>query len=85
MAESLSPRVPLRRKGLSRAEITVRKVVKGRAEVYGKGKHANTLLGWLIPDVEAKVWRYQIKGRDRLSVPAFGTKRLAAVAMGEKL
>lgn len=84
MAEFKSPRIetPVR-KGISRAELTVGKTVKGKSPVRGKGKNANVLLGYIILNRQG-VWQYQIKGRKMLSV-AYRTKRAAAIAMGEKL
>lgn len=81
----LSPRVHIKRKGLSRAELTVRKTVKGVAVVYGKGSNANTYLGSLLYDRVTGTWKYLVKGRKVPSHLSFRTKTMAAVALGGQL
>lgn len=73
------------RKGLSRAELTVQKTIKGVSKVMGKGKNANTLLGFLLFDPNTQTWKYLIKGRSMASHKSFRTKKMAAVALGEML
>lgn len=48
----------LSRKQVTRRKATLRKGVR-QAEIMGTGKHANTLLGYVIYDDKGRVWRFR--------------------------
>jgi len=81
----LSKRVSEPLKGISRKEMTVGKTVKGKAVVKGKAKNADTILGHLLYDEYRRVWHFQLKRWKMPSAQSFGTKKLAAIAMGKCL
>jgi len=75
--------------GLSRKQITVGKATyrKGQriCEVKGVAKHANRLLGHLVFDECAQVWRYKKIGWKRLSTEAHKTKNGCAILFANQL